>query len=133
MAFVSCSGLNDFIHNLESLGESTEDIVHDMLEAGGEVAVSEWKEGIERHGHVDTGAMRDAVKNTVSDKNSSAEIYPKGKDKKGVRNAEKAFIIHYGKNGDGDRFVDDIEEKAKPKIHEAMEEIMNEYTERNGS
>lgn len=24
------------------------------------------------------------------------DIYPQGKDRKGVRNAEKAFILHYG-------------------------------------
>ena len=47
----------------------------------------------------------------------------RGKDEKGVRNAEKAFIAHYGKSGQlGTHFIDEAEANAKAKVAVAMQE-----------
>ena len=64
---------------------------------------------------------------------SAKEIYPQGKDRKGVRNAEKAFILHYGKSGQAPtRFVDAVEEAAEDKAVSAMENVFNNYLEKEG-
>lgn len=41
---------------------------------------------------------------------ASVEIYPRGNDRRGVRNAQKAYVINYGYRGKktektGDKFV----------------------------
>ena len=47
-----------------------------------------------------------------------------GKDKHGVRNVEKAFILHYGRsNMKGDRFVDEAERIAEENAIPAMQEV----------
>ena len=75
--------------------------------------------------------MANSVGTVFSDGNvggATAEVYPQGKDRKGVRNAEKAFLLHYGwgqKNGD--HFVDQIEREAEEPAVEAMEAVMDRY------
>lgn len=147
MARVSTTGFSDFLKNLEDLGEDVDAMAADMLEAGSEVAVEEWKKGIQdeehrivakdgkgfvsKRGYIDTGDMVNSVGRTMK-KGRAAEIYPQGKDRKGVRNAEKAFVLHYGTSHyQGSRFVDDIEDKAGPEINVAMGHVMDDYLKKN--
>lgn len=128
MARIETAGLDSLMNNLRRFSlDVSEDLTFEMLEAGAKVTVEDWKQGIEAHGHVDTGRMKKSVKASKKGKNAR-EIYPRGKDRKGVRNAEKAFILHYGKsNKAGDRFIDDIEDKAYSDSLDAMEEVYNDY------
>ena len=64
------------------------------------------------------------VKLTKKNGMRCAEIYPLGKDSHGVRNAEKAFILHYGRsNMKGDHFVDNAERIAEQNAVPVMQEI----------
>lgn len=128
MARIETAGLDSLMNNLRRFSlDVSEDLTFEMLEAGAKVTVEDWKQGIEAHGHVDTGRMKKSVKASKKGKNAR-EIYPRGKDRKGVRNAEKAFILHYGNsNKQGDRFIDDIEDKAYSDSLDAMEEVYNDY------
>ena len=57
---------------------------------------------MERLKLVDTGDMKKSVKATKLRKTDSGgfvEVYPQGKDRKGVSNATKAFVAQYGKSG----------------------------------
>lgn len=126
------SAINDIAEKLKMLGDvNNNGVTEKILGAGAEIAVNEWKTGVQGAGHVDTGAMLNSVK--ARTEGNISEIYPQGKDKKGVRNAEKAFILHYG-NSDklGDRFVDDIEKEIENKAPEVMQEAFEKYLEERG-
>lgn len=133
MGKVTTSGLNKLINNLSNFAEDFSEMEDKILDEAGEIFVEEWKEGIEQFGHVDTGDMQKSVKAKRSKKDASVEIYPHGKDRHGVRNAQKAAILHYGSSSiKGDRFVDDIEEKGEEKAVEAAEEIYYDTLEKKG-
>ena len=119
MAKFSVNGIDSLAADLKRLGQlDNEELVSDMLGAGAEVVAEEWIHGI-----------LEATKPDVSAK----EIYPQGKDRKGGRNAEKAFILHYGKSGQAPtRFVDAVEEAAEDKAVSAMENVFNNYLEKEG-
>ena len=71
--------------------------------------------------------MKESVRASAVKKSGSARvttIYPHGKDAKGVRNAEKAYIIHYGTSKRrGDHFVDEAEERAMDAAEQTMQEV----------
>lgn len=115
-----------------------------MLQKGADVLKEEWKEEIAARGHVKTGDMISSVEKTTPKTGTdekSISVYPQGVGRNGTRNAEKAFLLHYGwKTGGGrkakrrkgaskgDHFVDAIKEKAEPKVVAAMEAVMDSYT-----
>ena len=98
----------------------------EMLGEAGKVVVKAWQDAIEAHGHVDTGDMKNSVRASAVKKNGEAytsSIYPHGRDRKRQSNAEKAFVLHYGTSKiQGDRFVDDAEDRASEAATQAMEE-----------
>lgn len=144
MSTISTSGLDEITESLKKLSTDIQsELIDKMLDAGAEESITAWKDGITAHGHVDTGAMRDSVAvSRATKKGNVREIYPQGTDKgkkkdrrkkKGVRNAEKAFILHYGSTSFvGDRFVDDIDDVVQVKATEAMEKTYNEYLKEKG-
>lgn len=143
MAKFSVNGIDSLAADLKRLGQlDNEELVADMLDAGAEVVADEWIHGILEATKPDgrsTGDMARSVAPTKGIKKigdvSAKEIYPQGKDRKGVRNAEKAFILHYGKskvNQPPTRFVDAVEEAAEDKTVSAMEDVFNNYLEKEG-
>lgn len=133
MARLKSQGLDALANDLKQLGKDITEVEEEMLDAGAQEIVAAWKEGITSAGHVDTGEMRDSVKATKKRKQKAREIYPQGKDSKGVRNAEKAFVNHYGKGSKpGDRFVDKIEDAAEPKAAARMQSILNAHLRKKG-
>lgn len=134
MSEFSATGIDALAADLKKLGNDIENIEEEMLDAGAEVYVDEWKKGIEAAGHVDTGDMRDSVTAAPGKKNKkSREILPRGKDRKGTENNMKAFRTHYGtQSKPGDRFVDKIEDAAEPKATAAMQDILNAHLKKKG-
>lgn len=137
MATITTSGIDPMMENLKKFGKEMYAVQDDMLDEGAKVLTEEWKSGIEAAGHVDTGEMRDSVgvaKQTI--RSGLREVYPQGVQKKGksrVRNAEKAYVLHYGTSKiDGDRFVDKIEDAAEPKVAAAMQDILNKHLKMKG-
>ena len=58
----------------------------------------------------------------------SIDIYPQGKDKRGIRNPEKAFILHYGtKKIKGSRWVDDADRYSEETVVPAMIRVWDNY------
>lgn len=141
MAKFAVNGIDELAAELKQLGQlGNGELVSDMLEAGAEVVSGEWKKGIRsavKTNGRSTGDMERSVAPAKGIKKvddvSVKEIYPQGKDSKGVRNAEKAFILHYGKSGQAPtRFVDAVEDAAEDKAVEAMENVFNDYLEKEG-
>lgn len=135
MAKVTLSGLGELSNDIEQLADAISgNLVDKMLDAGAEIAIADWKDGISAADHIDTGAMFGSVGVAKATKKGKIrEIYPQGKDNKGVRNAEKAFILHYGTITIlGDRFVDKIEDKAEVDAFLKMQEIFDEELKSKG-
>ena len=115
MANFHVQGIDDLAKGLKLLGQETGPMAEDMLRAGAVIMIGTWNRVI-------------------------IQVYPQGKDKDGTRNAEKAFLLHYGWKSNaatkgpwvGDHFVNEIEDQGTPKAIEAMEFIMNKQIERSG-
>lgn len=137
MASFKTSGdlIDDIAKELEQLGEDVSgQLGQEMLDEGANIIEFNWVKSIKNHNHIDTGDMVNSVgvaKGTKAKK--FRDIYPQGKDSKGVRNAEKAFIAHYGKSGQlGDRFVDEAEANSDAECAVAMQRKLDEYIEKKG-
>lgn len=137
MATLKWSGLDDLYKEMQRAGETAGEAAQKMLEAGGQECIKAWQTAIGMYGHGEpgesgraTGEMMRSVGIKFRTKNGmrSAEIYPLGKDRHGVRNAEKAFILHYGSSTiKGDHFVDEAERIAEDEAIPVMQEIWNNY------
>ena len=109
MANFHVQGIDGIAKGLELLGQKTGPMAEDMLHAGALILIGTWNRVIIARGHVETGAMMRSVKATKpkinKDGNLEIQVYPQGAErkehrKKPVRNAEKAFVLHYADNID---------------------------------
>lgn len=105
-----------------------------MLNAGADVLIENWRQSIQSHGHVKTGAMYQAVGKTEIQSTGdgmSIAVYPQGTDSHRVNNAQKAYILHYGREGKrkikGDKFVTDAETATQQKVDAVMQAVMDQY------
>ena len=138
MAKCSTNGFDELAAELKKLGQlDNGELVEAMLDAGAEVVVREWKNGIQKV--VKTKRSKGELLESIGTGKgvekvgdvSTETIYPVGKDSKGVRNAEKAFILHYGKSGQAPTlFVDDVEAVAEDEAVEAMSEVFNKFCDK---
>ena len=102
-----------------------------MLIAGAEELKREWQEVIQEHGFVDSGDMLASVGYDAEKsfrKGLEIDVYPFGTDYKGVRNAYKAAMLHYGTSTiELSRFVDEIEARAEVSAARAMQRVLDEF------
>lgn len=133
MAMFDVSGIEDIIHEMQRLQMDISPVAEEMVDAAAEEVAKAWRETAEEYGFVDTGQM---VASTRPDngpvKRASGvlykDIYPHGKDSKGVRNAQKAFILHYGRsNMKASYWVDEANEKASGPVTDRITEIWNRF------
>lgn len=99
MAKVKIKGMEAIIKAFMSQEAGIEEKVERMLETSGQIMVKAQCDMIGYYFLIDTGAMFNSVKPTKIKKdrnNAYIRVFPQGKDKKGTRNAEKAFIKEYG-------------------------------------
>lgn len=108
--------------------EGIDNTVDRMLIAGSSALVDAQKRSCVSHKHVDTGDMLNSIKATKirrRDSDRYVDVYPAGKDRKGVRNAEKAFITNYGtRSQQGTRWVQSANEGCADEVHEIMRSEM---------
>lgn len=143
MARLSVHGLDEMEAKLKKLEQGLRGEAEvKMLKAGAAVLVGAWQGEIAAKHHK-TGVMESNVGMTdVQTGNDGLEIsvYPQGTDNHRITNAQKAYILHYGRRPThkgtkaikGDKFVTEAEKKAKPQVIEAMQAVLNEYVSGNG-
>ena len=143
MARLTVTGIDELEARLKKLEQGLRGVAEvKMLKAGAAVLEDAWRGEI-REKHRLTGAMEGGVSMTdVTSDNDGLEIsvYPMGTDSHRITNAQKAYILHYGRNPTkkgtkaikGDRFVTAAEKKAKPAVFAAMQAALNEYVSGNG-
>ena len=91
MAKFNVVGLDDVQEAMLRQDAIVEEAVPEMLKAGGAVMQKAQQEGA-----LLASIKVSAVKEI--DGGKRVEIYPNGKDKHGVRNAEKGFVLNYGRS-----------------------------------
>lgn len=127
MAQFNTVGFDDVEKALLRREKAAVEAVPEMLKAGANVLIRAQKAEIERMRIVDTADMMKSVKATPvkgNDVEQYVEVYPHGKDRKGVRNAEKAFIAQYGKPNEPARpWLTSANEKCVDDVHDAMRAV----------
>jgi HK97 gp10 family phage protein len=137
MARFRTEGLDELIDRMTEMELTTGELADEMLFAGAEEVKKAWKKSAEQHRHRDTGDMINAINYSRQVRKigdiKEVDIYPQGKDKKGVRNAEKAFILHYGTSRiPASHWVDDADEMAGPMVEERLWTMYDEWLEKHG-
>ena len=129
MATIDFSGIPEILAELRRRGEGAEDVAQAMLNAGAAAAIDSWRKTVDRLGLVKTGAMRESIGVTKASRRSRyREITANGKDKRGVRNAEKAFILHYGTSRiEPTYWWDTAEQEAEPLVMAAMKSVWEKW------
>lgn len=134
LARFDMSGLNSVIDEMRRLEEDTGPTAERMIMAGAEEVNKAWRRSAEEHNHRDTGDMIESIGYPRQPFKIggalSIDIYPQGTDHKGVRNAEKAFILHYGTSKrPGSRWVDDADRYSEDTAVPEMKRIWDEYVQ----
>lgn len=134
MALFRSEGFDELIDDLSAHKMDFVRAAPAMLKAGSDVVVDCWKRATEKHKLVDTGDMINSIAAAPVKGNSMAcKVYPQGVDRKGIRNAEKAFVNHYGTSSrKATHFVDDAEAEAEAPAVEAMANAWDTYFEQEG-
>ena len=126
MAKFNVVGFDDIEKAIIARGEAVTPAVDAMLQAGAEVLVEAQKAESKAMGVYDTGDFHNSIKSTPIKENADGrylDVYPQGKDRKGVRNATKGFIAEYGKKNVPARpWMSSANEKCAEELHEAMRE-----------
>jgi hypothetical protein len=136
MARFESSGLDDLISEMQRMGQQTGPVAEEMVQAAVDIIKEKWKESALEHGHIDTGEMFDSIGYGLPVHAANIiyqDVYPQGKDSKGVGNAEKAFILHYGSSRiPASYWVDDAMIKADPEVEKACIAIWDRFLNGGG-
>ena len=132
MARFDVSGLDETIEEMKRLSQMTGQTADAMLMAGAEEVRKAWRQSAEEHRHRDTGDMIASIGFSRKPKEIGSirtiDIYPQGKDKRNIRNAEKAFILHYGTTKiRGSRWVDDADKISEQTVVPAMIRVWEQF------
>lgn len=137
MAGFRTTGLTELISKFESPKNIDDETIDAMLNTGAEIVKASWTRSAEAAGHRKTGDMIGSIgfnkkPKKVSD-SSRIYVYPLGNDRKGVRNAQKAFTLNYGSSEiTGSRFVEVAETSAEPVAEKAMEDVFTSKLKEKG-
>lgn len=138
MAKLTVKGIDELEARLQALEKGLRSGAEvQMLQAGAAVLEEAWKGEIANRHHR-TGEMeRNIGRTEIQSGKDGLEIsvYPMGTDSHRITNAQKAYILHHGrqptkkgtKGIKGDRFVTAAEKAAKPRVYEAMQKALNDY------
>ena len=129
MATIDLSGFPEVVAELRRRGEGAEDVAQAMLDAGAAAAIDSWRRTIDRLGLIKTGAMRESIGVTKASRRSRyREITALGRDGHGVRNGEKAFVLHYGTSRIKPTYWwDTAWEEAEPLATAAMRSVWEKW------
>lgn len=133
MARFTMTALDGVISEMQRMGHDSDEVAQAMLEAGAIEIREGWREAAEKYGLHDTGAMIESVDYPYHGQTLRLlyrDIYPMGEDAKGVSNAEKAFILHYGSSHIKARYwVDDADGQGGLNAYHRIKAMWEEFLE----
>lgn len=132
MARFETDGLDAMIEEMHRMQQLTGHVARAVLQAGAEGVKKAWKLAAEEHGLRDTGDMIESIGFAHEPEDAGdvkfIDIYPQGTDRKGVRNAEKAFVLHYGTSKlNATRWVDDADAISEQTAVPAMQKVFDDW------
>lgn len=131
MAKITFEGIDDTISLLDDLANMPDEIIDEMLIAGGEVAAEALRYSTLKEGVFDTGQVYDSITLGKPRKDKTIDVYFKGtRENSKVRNAEVAFVNEYGvpsKKIAPRQFIRKAQEDAAEPATEAATRIYDEY------
>lgn len=133
MAKLTVNGFDDLQADLEALISMTDSMTDDILDTQSEIIVSTQTETASKmwKGPYSTGKTAQSIKKGKVKKNGESKsvmIAPKGRNRKGERNAAVAFVNEYGKRGQPGRpAIRTANEQAGDKIAAVGEKVVDEY------
>ena len=149
MARFRTEGLDELIDDLDRMGQTTGELAERILMAGAEQIKRAWKKSAEIHRLRLTGQLINSIGYPRTPKRVqdvlSIDIYPQGFStytisstgkkiirKKPVRNAEVAFVNHYGTSKTpGTFWVDTADDLSGPLVEEEALRIYDEWLNEN--
>lgn len=133
MARFDTSGLDDVLREMEEMGQSAGRVADAMIMTGASETRVAWKKVASQHGYHDSGEMINSIgyrhtPRTVGTARA-VDVYPQGVDTtRNVRNAEKAFYLHYGTSKiQGSHWVDEAEALAEKNAVPAMKKVWDQF------
>lgn len=130
MATFDTDGVDALIQQMQKLGNAISgETLAQACKAGAQVVKQAWKATAIKHDFKDTGAMIDSINYPREPQTVNAAVqlvvYPQGKDKRGERNAAKAYRLHYGwSKFPATHWVDEAEKLAEQPALKAMRDVI---------
>lgn len=135
MAEFSIDGLAELQTAINSADKGFEKFVEGCLQDGADICKKKVKQGITRHGLLDSGQLllSIGIKKKTEKENKCVYVTPKGKRENGERNGTVAFVQNYGRsNMSGTRFWTEAEEQTKKEYEEILQQKTSLYLREKG-
>lgn len=144
MARFNMVGLDALEKEIARRASLLDDVAPEMLKAGTDVLVGHQKKAIKECAHIADGKpkvglidSRDLFDSIRAGKVKSGEdgyyqeVWPQGRDHKGVSNAKKGFVLEYGTSKiKATHWMSEAAEAAEEEVVDAMRNVWNKYAER---
>ena len=120
-------GLDLVMKQMEQIVAVSDETALEMVRAGADAATECWKKSAQSHGHVRTGGMLESIGPTSMREKDGlpyCEVYPQGKDKRGVRQVEKAAYLNYGTSRiHADHWIEEASDECNSNVTAAMKAV----------
>lgn len=138
MATVRVNGFELLEGQLERMGRP---MIKQIVEAGSAAAARRMQERTENAGHGSPGKSRRATGDMLASigrneyrewlGGGAQDVYPLGEDRRGTRNATKAYVLNYGRGRRlrGDKFITG-DDRAEEIVTQAMQEESDRLVEK---
>lgn len=132
MATFDTSGITQLLNDMQRMTQGVGPVAEEMCMAAAEEIRKAWQKSGQEHGFIATGAMLGSVGYPDGPKRAGntvlIDIYPQGSDARGVRNAEKAFILHYGSSRIKPSYwVDKADAEASEPVFSTLQGIWDRF------
>ena len=139
MGRLTIRGLDQLIADMEAHGDDIDGLAERMCLAAGETMKQKWEFHVLKEDLIDKGDLFNSIGYPPRSKTRidqrTIETYPRGKNRRGVRNAEVAFIHHYGapkRNIKARHFVDRVETDSEDVIPNQIEQMFDSELKKRG-
>ena len=132
MARFDTSGLDDLINDMRRMEQDSGPAAEGLVMAAAEIIRQAWERSAQEHGLIRTGGLIKSIgypkKPTDFGSALGIDVYPQGKNKRGTRYAEIAFILHYGTSRIKPTYwVDDADKYCEETVPVALQKLWDEY------
>lgn len=137
MARFNVQGIEQTIQALSKMGQDEGPVADAMLGVAGKLVAEGWQQSLDQHHKRRTGALYRSIKPSnpkTVDGVRAVVVAPTGTDeknrKKPVRNAEKGFVLNYGrKNMRGSHWAEKAIKATEGPAQQAMEKVWDAWLE----